>query len=141
MRQLDPKVVQDRKKKLLQWIIHSYIKTSRPIASQEISEESGLDLSSASIRNLLKELEDEGYLQQPHTSAGRAPTDKGYRFYVDYVTQIQRLAAEEKERIEGEYARRVAEIDQLLSMTSRVLSHVSKSAGLVLSPKMEKQFL
>ncbi|MBI4425859.1 MAG: heat-inducible transcription repressor HrcA [Elusimicrobia bacterium] len=141
MRQLDPQVVQDRKRRLLQWVIHSFIKTSRPIASQDISREAGLGLSSASVRSVLKELEEEGYLQQPHTSAGRVPTDKGYRFYVDYLTGVQRLASEEKERIEREYVSRVAEMDDLLSQTSRLLSHVSRSAGLVLSPKVEKQHL
>lgn len=141
MRQLDPQVVQDRKRKLLQWVIHSYIRNSRPIASQDISDEAGLGLSSASIRSQLKELEDEGYLYQPHTSAGRVPTDKGYRFYVDYLTGGQRLAAQEKERIEREYVSRIAEMDNLLAQTSRLLSHVSRSAGLVLSPKVEKQHL
>ena len=141
MRQLDPNVVQDRKRRLLQWVIHSYIRTSRPIASQDISEEAGLDLSSASIRSLLKELEEEGYLQQPHTSAGRIPTDKGYRFYVDYLAGVQRLASAEKERIERQYASRIAEMDNLLAQTSRLLSHVSHSAGLVLSPKVERQHL
>lgn len=139
MRQLDPQVVQDRKRKLLQWVIHSYIRTSRPIASQDLSEEAGLGLSSASIRSLLKELEDDGFLHQPHTSAGRVPTDKGYRFYVDYLSGAQRLAAQEKERIEREYESRIAEMDNLLGQTSRLLSAVSHSAGLVLSPKVEKQ--
>lgn len=141
MRQLDPRLVTERKRKLLQWVIHSYIKTSRPIASQDISREAGLDLSSASIRGLLKELEDEGFLHQPHTSAGRVPTDKGYRFYVDYLSGVQRLASQEKERIEREYASRIAEMDNLLAQTSRLLSHVSHSAGLVLSPKVERQHL
>lgn len=141
MRQLDPKTVTERKRKLLHWVIHSYIKTSRPIASQDISREAGLELSSASIRNVLKELEDEGFLHQPHTSAGRVPTDKGYRFYVDYLSGVQRLASQEKERIEREYTSRMAEMDNLLSQTSRLLSHVSHSAGLVLSPKVEKQQL
>ncbi|MBI5201562.1 MAG: heat-inducible transcription repressor HrcA [Elusimicrobia bacterium] len=141
MRQLDPHVVQERKRKLLQWVIHSYIKNSRPIASQDISEEAGLGLSSASIRSLLKELEDDGFLAQPHTSSGRVPTDKGYRFYVDYLSGVQRLASQEKERIEREYLTHIAEMDNLLAQTSRLLSHVSQSAGLVLSPKVEKQHL
>ena len=141
MRQLDPNVVVERKRKLLQWVIHSYIKNSCPIASQDISEEAGLGLSSASIRSLLKELEDDGFLYQPHTSAGRVPTDKGYRFYVDYISGVQRLAAVEKEKIEREYVSRIAEMDNLLSQTSRLLSHVSHSAGLVLSPKVENQHL
>ncbi|MBI3549368.1 MAG: heat-inducible transcription repressor HrcA [Elusimicrobia bacterium] len=141
MRQLGPGVAEERKRKLLQWVIHRYIKTSIPVASQSIAEDSGMRLSSASIRNLLKELEDEGYLVQPHTSAGRVPSDKGYRFYVDYLIDVQRLAAGEKETIEKQYSRRVDELDHLLSETSKLLSHVSHSAGLVLSPKIEKHSL
>lgn len=141
MRQLRPQVAEDRKRRLLQWVIHRSIKTSGPIASQEIADDAGLDLSSASIRGILKELEDEGFLHQPHTSAGRVPTDKGYRFYVDFLSDVQRLAAEEKEGIERQYARRTEELDQLLSETSKLLARASHAAGLVLSPKMEKQAL
>lgn len=141
MRQLAPKVVEERKKRLLQWIIHRYIKSSTPIASKVISEEAGLDLSSASIRNLLQELEEDGYLHQPHTSAGRIPTDKGYRFFVDYLIDVQRLASEEKQHIERQCRARVEEMDHLLAETSKLLSHVSRSAGLVLSPKMDKHSL
>jgi len=141
VRQLRPDVVENRKKRLLQWVIHRYIKTSAPVASQTVSEAGGMDLSSATIRNVLKELEEGGYLEQPHTSAGRVPTDKGYRFYVDYLMDVQRLAAEEKARIESQYASRTEELDHLLSETSKLLSHASHSAGLVLSPKMEKQVL
>jgi len=141
MRQLSLKVVEERKKRLLQWVIHRYIKSSVPIASQMIATEAGLDLSSASIRNLLQELEEEGYLNQPHTSAGRVPTDKGYRFFVDYLIDIQRLAAEEKQHIERQYRLRAEEMDHLLIETSKLLSHVSRSAGFVLSPKMENHSL
>lgn len=141
MRQLDPKIAAERKQKLLRWIVHDYIRTSRPIASASIAEEAGLDLSSASIRNILKELEEEGFLHQPHTSSGRVPTDRGYRFYVDYLQDVQRLAAEEKAQIERHYSRRMEELDALLVQTSKLLSHVSRSAGLVLSPRMEKQTL
>ncbi|MBI4386987.1 MAG: heat-inducible transcription repressor HrcA [Elusimicrobia bacterium] len=141
MRQLAPRVVEERKKRLLQWVVHRYIKTSVPIPSQTISEEAGLNLSSASIRSLLHELEREGLLHQPHTSAGRVPTDKGYRYYVDYLMEVQRLATEEKEGLERQYSRRVEELDHLLSETSKLLAHSSRSAGLVLSPKMEKQSL
>lgn len=141
MRQLSPKVVEERKKRLLQWVIHRYIKSSAPIASQEIAKEAGLGLSSASIRNVLQELEEEGYLHQPHTSSGRVPTDKGYRFYVDYLIGVQRLASQEKEKIEQQYHQRSEEMDRLLLETSKLLSHVSRSAGLVLSPKLEKHSL
>jgi len=139
MRQLKPEVVEQRKRHLLQWIVHYYVKTSLPVSSSLIAEEAGLDLSSASIRGILQELENEGFLHQPHTSAGREPTDKGYRFFVDYITDVQRLAAGEKARIEEQYKSRIEELDTLLSETSRLLSRVSHGAGIVLSPQMRRQ--
>ncbi|MBI3566185.1 MAG: heat-inducible transcription repressor HrcA, partial [Elusimicrobia bacterium] len=141
MRQLKPEVVEQRKRHLLQWIVHYYIRTSKPVSSGLIAEEAGLDLSSATIRNILQELENEGFLAQPHTSAGREPTDKGYRFFVDYLSGVQRLALGEKERIEEQYKRRIGELDTLLVETSRLLSRVSHSAGVVLSPQAKKQTL
>ncbi|HBL17733.1 MAG: heat-inducible transcription repressor HrcA [Elusimicrobia bacterium GWA2_69_24] len=141
MRQLKPDVAVARKRKVLQWVIHNFIKTSRPIASSTVAEEAGLDLSSATIRSILKELEDEGFLAQVHTSSGRVPTDRGYRFYVDYLQDMQRLASNEKARIEQQYSSRLEELDQLLSHTSTLLSHVSHKTGLVLSPEVEGQRL
>jgi heat-inducible transcriptional repressor len=136
MRQLKPEVAQQRKRALLQWVIHYWIKTSKPVSSAAIAEEGGFDLSSATIRNILQELENEGFLHQPHTSSGRQPTDKGYRFYVDYLIDFQRLASDEKERIEFQYKNKMEELDTLLSETSKLLSKVSHGAGLVLSPAM-----
>ncbi len=133
MRQLQPKVAEKRKRDLLQWVIHYYIKNSKPVSSSIIAKESGINLSSATVRNILQELEDEGFLKQPHSSSGREPTDKGYRFYVDYLVEIQRLASSEKERIEKEYSRRSSELDTLLIETSKLLSHISQGAGFVLS--------
>jgi heat-inducible transcriptional repressor len=141
MRQLKPEVVEQRKKNLLQWAVHYYIKNSRPVSSAVIAEEAGMGLSPATIRNILQELEDEGYLHQPHTSAGRQPTDKGYRFFVDYLVDVQRLASDDKERIERQYCDRISELDTLLSETSKLLSKVSHGAGLVLSPHMRDQTL
>ena len=133
MRQLQPKVAEKRKRDLLQWIIHYYIKNSKPVSSSIIAKESGINLSSATVRNILQELEDEGFLKQPHSSSGREPTDKGYRFYVDYLVEIQRLASSEKERIEQEYSRRSDELDTLLIETSKLLSHISQGTGFVFS--------
>src|SRR3982750_3258496 len=107
MRQLKPEVVQERKRHLLQWIVHYFIKTSKPVSSSLIADEAGLGLSSARIRSLLQELENDGFLHQAHTSAGREPTDKGYRFFVDYLSGVQRLASAEKERIEEQYNSRI----------------------------------
>jgi len=141
MRQLKPEVVEQRKKDLLQWVIHYYIKHSKPVSSSLIAEESGMALSPATIRNILQELEDEGFLHQPHTSSGREPTDKGYRFFVDALIDVQRLASREKDHIEGQYRDRIEELDTLLSETSKLLSKVSHGAGLVLSPQMRDQTL
>ncbi len=141
MRQLKPETVERRKRDLLQWVIHNYIRTSRPVASSMIAEESGLDLSSATIRNILQELEEEGFLQQPHSSSGRQPTDKGYRFYVDYLMDAQRLAATEKERLERSYRSQISEMDTLLAETSKLLSRASHAAGLVLSTQMRDHVL
>lgn len=137
MRQLKPEVAEQRKRALLQWVIHYFIKTSKPVSSGSIAEEGGFELSSATIRNILQELEDEGFLAQPHTSSGRQPTDKGYRFYVDYLMGMQRLASHEKERLESQYKNRMEELDTLLSETSKLLSKVSHGAGLVLSPALQ----
>ena len=137
MRILDPEVAKERKQNLLSWIIHNYIRTSKPISSQLVAKEADFKLSSATLRNILQELENEGYLAQPHASSGRVPTDKGYRFYVDYLMGVQRLASEEKERIQRSCHRRVAELDNLLVQTSRTLSNLSHSAGFVLSSKVD----
>ncbi|MBI5630053.1 MAG: heat-inducible transcription repressor HrcA [Elusimicrobia bacterium] len=141
MRQLKPEVVEERKKSLLQWVIHYYIKHSRPVSSSVIADEAGMNLSSATIRSILQELEEEGYLFHPHTSAGREPTDKGYRFYVDYLIDVQRLASDEKEKLERQYRNRIEEMDTLFSETSKLLSKISHGAGLVLSPKMRNHAL
>jgi len=141
MRQLRPEVVEQRKRHLLQWVVHYYIKTSKPVSSGLIAEEAGLDLSSATVRSILQELEEEGYLAQPHTSSGREPTDKGYRFFVDYISDVQRLAASEKDRIEEQYERRIGELDTLLLETSRLLSRISHNAGIVLSTQTKRQTL
>ena len=139
MRQLKPEIAERRKKDILQWAVHYYIKTSRPVSSSIIAEEGRFNLSPATIRNILQELEEEGFLHQPHTSAGREPTDRGYRFFVDYLADVQRLAADEKEGIESQYRERMQELDTLLAETSRLLSRVSRSAGLVLSPRADRQ--
>ncbi|MDE2293086.1 MAG: heat-inducible transcription repressor HrcA [Elusimicrobia bacterium] len=141
MRHLDPKVAADRKQRVLQWVVHNYIRTSRPIASGIIAEESELGLSSASIRSILAELEADGYLTQPHTSSGRVPTDRGYRTYVDFLEDVQRLASNEKARLDAQYQRRLEELDNVLAQTSRLLSSSSHKTGLVLSPRLERQTL
>jgi heat-inducible transcriptional repressor len=137
MRVLKPEVAQDRKEKILNWVVYNYVSTGRPVSSELIAEEGRFNVSSATIRNILKELETEGYLVQPHTSGGRVPSDKGYRAYVNNIQRMQQLAATEKDRLEREYDRRVEQLDGFLKHTSKMLSDMSQWAGFVMSADMD----
>lgn len=137
MRVLKPEVAQDRKDKILNWVVYNYVSTGRPVSSELIAEEGRFNVSSATIRNILKELETEGYLVQPHTSGGRVPSDKGYRSYVDNIQRLQFMAATEKERLENDYDRRVEQLDGFLKHTSRMLADMSKWAGFVMSADVD----
>lgn len=141
MRVLKPEVAEGRRKKILNWVVHQYVRTSKPVSSEFVAEKSGFNISSATIRNVLKELEENNYLYHSHTSGGRIPTDRGYRAYVDYVMEMQRMAVRERERIEKEYTRQMEETDQLMLQTSKILSVMSKSAGFVLSPDVGEDYI
>ncbi len=141
MRVLKPEVAEDRKRKMLNWVVHQYVRTSKPVSSELVAEKSGFNISSATIRNVLKDLEETGYLYHSHTSGGRIPTDRGYRAYVNYVMEMQRMAVKERERIEREYTRQIEETDQLMIQTSKIRSVLSKSAGFVLSPDVGEDYI
>jgi transcriptional regulator of heat shock response len=120
-----------RKNEILRITIDQYIATVAPVSSARISKECSLDVSSATVRNILAELEEEGYLTHPHTSAGRVPTQTGYRYYVDnFVNEIQLLEVE-KNRIKEEYERETLEMETLLEKTSKVLSDVTHYTSIV----------
>ncbi len=141
MRILQKETLENRKRKLLQAVIFQYVRTAKPVGSHVIVDKYNFGLSSATVRNLLSDLEKEGYLIQPHTSAGRVPTDKGYRFYVDSLLEIQSLAATEEDRIRKEYAARSKELEAMMISTSQMLSALSNYTGVVLSPRMDKTLL
>lgn len=122
---------EERKERILAITVDQYIKTVSPVSSSCIVQKHGVDLSSATIRNVLAELEEEGYLTHPHTSAGRVPTQKGYRYYVDHLMQEIQLLEDEKAHIRAEYKRESAELDNLLEKTSRVLSETTHCTSLV----------
>jgi len=102
-----------------------------PVSSARIARECSLDLSSATIRNILAELEQEGYLTHPHTSAGRVPTQYGYRYYVDHFVNEIQLLEEEKAHIKAEYKRETLELEMLLDKTSKVLSDMTHYTSIV----------
>lgn len=141
MRIVQPDIHENRKRRLLQAVIYHYVRTGKPVGSQMIVDKYAFGMSSATVRNLLVQLEKEGYLRQPHTSAGRVPTDKGYRFYVDTLVDVQTLAAAEEERIRTEYTARIKELDDVMVSTSHMLSSLSSYTGLVLSPRLDKSRL
>jgi len=141
MRTLDPKTAEDRKRRLLQAVIYHFMKTGKPVGSQVIVDKYNFGMSSATVRNMLLDLEKEGYLIQPHTSAGRVPSDKGYRLYVDSLLEVQSLASGEEERIRKEYAARTKELEDVMISTSRMLSTLSSYTGMVLSPRLDKSLL
>ncbi|HBE88666.1 MAG TPA: heat-inducible transcription repressor HrcA [Elusimicrobia bacterium] len=137
MRVLKPEVAQDRRDKILNWVVYNYVSTGKPVSSDLIASHGGFNVSSATIRNILKELEDTGFLYQAHTSGGRIPSDKGYRSYVDHILRLQRMAVGEKDRLEQEYERRNEQLDAFLRHTSRTIADMSKWAGFVIPADIE----
>jgi len=127
---------------ILDVVINQYIKTAKPVGSEEIVKDHNLKISPATVRNLFSQLEDLGYLTHPYTSAGRVPTDKGYHFYVDMILRNQKdldiLSWKEMERIEREYMKRKKSVDEVIRFTSKLLSAISDYAGFISSPKISK---
>jgi heat-inducible transcriptional repressor len=137
MRHVALEVLRERKTKILSAVIHHYVKTGRPVGSNVLIEKYNVSLSPAAVRNLMAILEEEGYLTHPHTSAGRIPTDRGYRSYVDSLIKLQNFAIKEGERIRKEYEQKNNEIEIMLSETSRILSGLSQYTGFVMAPKTQ----
>ncbi|VAX36918.1 Heat-inducible transcription repressor HrcA [hydrothermal vent metagenome] len=122
---------QARKDWLLAMTIGYYIESVSPVGSACIVKKYNLDLSPATIRNILAELEQEGFLMHPHTSAGRVPTQQGYRYYVDNLMQEIQLLEEEKLKIKSEYNRQTQELESLLEKTSQVISEITQCTSLI----------
>lgn len=125
----------ERCRELLAHLIKTHITTGEPVGSRTIAKLTREGLSAATVRNAIADLEEAGYLEQPHTSAGRVPTDKGYRFYVDHLIERTRLSQTDQATIErGMFAERWESVEHLMSRTSYLLSHFSESVGIVISP-------
>ena len=125
MRQLGPEVLfvelTDRKKQILKVVVEDYVRTAEPVGSKAIAAEMG-GVSSATIRNELSDLTELGYLEQPHTSAGRVPSPKGYRLYVNELMERERLSIAETERINQSLQMRMEELDRVISQAGRAVS-------------------
>jgi heat-inducible transcriptional repressor len=127
-----------RSDKILGLIIDTYISTAEPIASRAISKKLRMTLSPATVRNVMSDLEEQGLIMHPHTSAGRVPTEKGYRHYIDKLMQASLITEEEKRAIDKEFKFRANELSALLDKTSHVLSTITHQAGIVLLPLLQK---
>jgi heat-inducible transcriptional repressor len=130
----DDEGLNERAQLLLKALIENYIRDGQPVGSRTLSRDSGLSLSSATIRNVMADLEDLGFVASPHTSAGRIPTDKGYRFLVDTLLKLKPLHHDEIEEIERRLASEAANGRSLVQTVSQMLSSVSHMAGLVTLP-------
>ena len=125
----------DRAKHLLRTLIARFITDGTPVGSRTLSRDSGLDLSPATIRNIMADLEEGGYVMSPHTSAGRVPTIRGYRFFVDTIVQLSPPRSEDFRHLERELARSGADPQALALSASNLLSAVTHLAGVVTVPR------
>lgn len=125
----------ERDLEILRDVIHTYVLTAEPVSSRTVAKHDQHDLSAASIRNIMADLADLGYLAQPHTSAGRVPTPLAYHLFIDSLMQVESLTAEERRLIDEQLSGH-AESEQLVAAASQVLSHLSRQVGMVLTPSM-----
>ncbi len=131
----------DREKSILRYVIHQFILTANPVGSRNIARKYDLGLSAATIRNIMADLEETGLLNHPHTSAGRIPTDKGYRLYVDTLMDPPNLLPKEKQIINTELEALRGDTEMLLKVTSSILSNITNQLALVSYPKFEQAVL
>jgi heat-inducible transcriptional repressor len=127
----------ERKAAVLRAIVEQYVDTAQPVGSQTVTNTTGLGVSAATVRNEMSLLEREGYIAQPHPSAGRVPTDRGYRYYVDHLAGSGQLPATERRRIVDFFSSATLAMDQLLSQTSHLLAGVTAHAAVVVGPELQ----
>ncbi len=129
-----------RAQQVLTAVIVNYVLTALPVGSRTVARQAGLEVSPATIRNVMAELEERGLLAQPHTSAGRVPPREGLRFYIDSILEVRELDAGAKERLKGSLlANRPQELTEVLKATSRVLSNLSQQVAVVALPGPEQE--
>lgn len=130
----------ERKARLLRAVVHEFIHTAEPVGSRSLTERYSLGVSPATIRNELAALEEQGYLSHPHTSAGRVPTDRGYRFYVDSLSGVGELARAQAETI-ARFFEGAADLEETLQRTSLLLSSLTHYTAMVSPPGLDRSRL
>lgn len=127
-------MLDERKASILRAVVQEYIETAQPVGSGRVSDAPGVDVSSATVRNEMATLETEGYLAQPHTSAGRIPTEKGYRYFVDTIGSPGALRSEKAQQVRSFFTAAHGELEEMLEATSRLLSGLTAWTGVVVPP-------
>jgi len=128
----------DRKIQILQAIINNYIETAEPVGSRTIAKKYNLGISSATIRNEMSDLEEMGFILQPHASSGRIPSDMGYRLYVDHLMQKKELGEEEQRYLQSIISRDISQIDFLMEETAKALSILTNYTTIISEPKGQR---
>lgn len=134
-------MLSERKQTVLKNIINAYLQTMQPVGSKGLAADGSLDVSAATIRNEMNELEKMGFITHPHTSAGRIPTDKGYRYFVDNLLGEDELPSEVAKAIESEYRRKIRSLDDLIDKTSRIVSTLTQQICVAALVKPERLIL
>jgi heat-inducible transcriptional repressor len=128
----------ERSRQVLRHIVDAYVETGEPVGSRSISRRLGMALSPATIRNVMSDLEEAGLLYAPHTSAGRLPTDRGLRLFVNGLLELGDLTQDERQTIDGKCAAAGRSVPEVMEEASQLLSGLSRCAGLVVAPKAER---
>jgi len=131
----------DREKTILRSIVQQFILTASPVGSRNITKRFDVGVSPATVRNIMSDLEDSGFINHPHTSAGRIPTDKGYRYYVDALMEIQKLKSADKGIIDKSLDQNILETDEILKIASKLLSTITKQIACVTYPTLDNGIL
>lgn len=131
----------ERQQVVLRLVVQEYIKSALPVSSKAITTDYNIGVSSATIRNEMAALEEMGYIAQPHTSAGRVPTELGYRYFVEKLMEQTDLPLEEQRMIRHQFHQTRLELDQWLRLSAAVLAHTSHNASLVTAPKTARCYL
>ena len=138
---METEELNQREKAILRSIVQQFILTATPVGSRNITKKYDIGFSPATVRNVMADLEDSGYINHPHTSAGRVPTDKGYRYYVDSLMNVDKINTKEKSIIENSLGQILDETDDLVKVTSKLLSSITKQIACVTYPNLESGIL
>jgi len=133
--------LKERERNILRYIIQQFILTASPVGSRNITKRYDLGVSPATVRNIMSDLEDSGFIDHPHTSAGRIPTDKGYRYYVDSLMDLEKIGKSDIGYINRSIEINSIETDELLRITSNLLSNITKQIACVTYPKIDSGIL